>query len=194
MRRHLTTIVSIAFLLSSCTKEKTTIADYAIEHRIDSITNSPSTLKYILVSEKTVVYVKDSIADFNDLSVSSAEPNLTLHIYDAEQNKTDSCNVFVNEWFGGFLPSNKPGTICYMSCGGSGAYCDVVEFNYIMRKQGNVLFEVSSCDRILSTDSSYLVQCSSLHHPLAKDGYYHWIEEYDLQGNLISRSDTLSLQ
>lgn len=192
MRRHLSVIVSIVILLSSCTKETAPQIDHIIEYRIDSICDYLSSLHYIQADEKTVLYVNDSIADAIVLTDTCAEQNLTLHIYDAEQDKTDSCKVFVNEWFCGFLPSNKPGTVCYMSCGGSGACCDVVEFDYIMREQGDILFEVSSCDKILRTDSSYLVQCSSLHHPQAKDGYYHWIEEYDLQGNLIYRSDSLS--
>ncbi len=193
MRRRLTTIVSITLLLSGCTKEQTPQIDHIIENRIDSICDYLSSFHYIQADEKTVLYVNDTIADATVLTDTGVDPNLTLLIYDAEQDKTDSCKVSVNEWFGGFLPSNKPGTVCYMSCGGSGAFCDIVEFDYTIRKQGNDLFEVSSCDKILRTDSSFIVQCSSLHHPQAEDGYYHWIEEYDLQGNLIYRSDSLSL-
>lgn len=194
MRIHLSAIVSIAVLLSSCTKKQTPQTDHIIEYRVDSICDNLSSFHYFQVDEKTILYVNDIIADATVLTDTCVEPNLTLHIYDAEQDNTDSCKVSVNEWFGGFLPSNKPGTVCYMSCGGSGAFCVVVEFDYITRKQGDILFEVSSCDKILCTDSSFIVQCSSLHHPQAKDGYYHWIEEYNLQGNLIYRSDSLSLQ
>lgn len=194
MRRRLTTIVSITLLLSGCTKEQTPQIDHIIEHRIDSICDYLSSLHYIQADEKIVLYVNDTIADTNLLTDTIVVPNLTLQIYDAELDKTDSCKVSVNEWFGGFLPSNKPGTVCYMSCGGSGAFCDVVEFNYIKHEQGDVLFEVSNCDNILHTDSSFLVQCSSLNHPQAQEDTFHWIEEYDLQGNLIFRSDSLNLQ
>lgn len=178
---HLLLFVSVA--LTSCSKR---VQNHPFgelyQQRIDSVAATLDTLNYGLqVNDSCLLYVTNWIVEDIDCN----ESNFTISIYDASNDVVDSCRVFLNEWFGGFLKG--PETVYYLSCGGSGRFCEVIEFDVINRKQGRRIFERSRVDEVELVDSVFNISCSIIW----EKGWVQWTESYDIEGNLVYSRDSL---
>lgn len=138
------------------------------------------------VNDSCLLFVNNWKAEDIDWAVSNwSESNFTISIYDANNDDVDSCRVFLNDWFGGFIKGPK--SVYYLSCGGSGQFCEVVEFDVINRKQGRRIFETCRVNKVELMDSVFNISCSEIW----KKGWIQWTERYDIEGNLVYSGDSV---
>lgn len=177
MSLRILTLAILAFLFAvSCTskqpKDVANFEDSDKQTRIDSILSLIGSNEYLFNSDTTKIIWMVPHIDFDVLDNHYAKAS----VYDIKANKIDTATVFMNEFIGGILPAQTDSIVYYLSCGGSGCFCDIIEFDMINMKQGiSVVSNIGSVESVQRKEYGFLVKCYSTFSGES------WNEEYDFE-------------
>lgn len=145
-----------------------------VKQRIDSvIAHLGPDVFYLVTGDSTKLVWEDS--DFSD-----EEANFL--VYNSVTNTLDSAKAYRNVYVQNLLPSENDSIIYYLSCGGSGRYCDIIEFNINTLKEGaTVVSDIWLTEWVERIPEGFRAKC---YKPIWGDP---WYEEYDFRGHRINQ-------